>query len=64
MKRWRILVTVSLAQSPVFLKLTKGGLVMSDSVDNKVGEGNIDVVCTILIIAIVVAAGIFWVSGQ
>jgi len=37
---------------------------MSDSVENKSGDGNLDVVCAILIITLVVSAALFWVCGQ
>jgi len=37
---------------------------MSESAESKSGEGNLDVVCAILIIGLVVSAALFWVSGQ
>jgi len=37
---------------------------MSDSVGSKSDDGSFDVACVILIIALVVSAALFWVSGQ
>lgn len=37
---------------------------MSDSTDHNRGDGNLDVLCILLIMALVVGAALFWVSSQ
>ena len=37
---------------------------MSESAENKSSDSNIDTVCILLIITLVVGAALFWVTGQ
>ena len=37
---------------------------MSESTENNSNDSNYDVVCIVMILALVVGAALFWVSGQ
>ena len=37
---------------------------MSDSTDHNSGDGNLDVLCILLIMVLVIGAALYWVSSQ